>query len=72
MIYVYGKPEAGILTVESDTLLTGIEITDMTGGKVETTVLCEKNGRRHLYDSPGCLEPDAVVARTSCPLRTQG
>ena len=44
MIYVYGKPEAGILTVESDTVLTDIEITDMTGGKVETPVLCEKSG----------------------------
>ena len=44
MIHLYGKPEAGILTVESDTLLSGIEITDMTGGKVETPVLCEKSG----------------------------
>ena len=44
MIHLYGKTEAGILTVESDTLLSGIEITDMTGGKVETPVLCEKSG----------------------------
>ena len=44
MIYVYGKPEARILTVESDTVLTDIEITDMTGRKVETPVLCEKSG----------------------------
>ena len=44
MIYVYGKPAAGILTVESDTVLTDIEITDMSGGKVDTPVLCEKSG----------------------------
>ncbi|MBQ7206916.1 MAG: hypothetical protein IJS01_03865 [Lentisphaeria bacterium] len=42
MIHIYGKTEAGILTVESDTLLTDIEITDTAGEKIETAALCKK------------------------------
>ena len=43
MIHIYGKSEAGMLIVESDTSLSGLEITDTAGRKVEAPVLREKS-----------------------------